>query len=513
VSGLPAGRSWPSPVRKALTAVLLAAALFAAVVVQVTVVNRLPLPGGAAPDLVLLLVTAIAVCTTPLAGALAGFAGGLALDVAPPAIHYAGEYALVFCLTGWGAARVNRAVRDVHGQQDAMVAFAVMAGATAAGEAGKAALGLMLSDPDVTAALAGHVLPTAILYDLLAAPFAFWLVARIIGGASFLGTGAERGPAPEFIVERRPALVFRPASAGATAGLRLAGTGENYRRPRPAAAPRLRLSGGRAGSSLRTGAGAPGGAVPLAGGRAHRLRFGGDLPARTGPVRTGSRGPGRNWLRGATALAVPGSPALKAQGAAAHRAARGPGRGWLTAAGSAAQAAPAARRPPRGPGKGWLTARGPGKGWLTARSLARPDGTGVSHTPGKGWLAGTGGLAGLAAGRPARGPGRGWLSAPGPRGGLARQDRPRSAADALAARSAPSGLSALSGSGTPMARGGSRNGGAIRGSAFRGSAFRGRRASHGNWYTAPPSGDWVRRSRHPWRKRSRRLLRMVGVGR
>ena len=72
-------------------------------------VNRLPLPGGAAPDLVLLLVTAIAVCTSPLTGALTGFAGGLALDVAPPAIHYAGEYALVFCLAGYGAARVMTA--------------------------------------------------------------------------------------------------------------------------------------------------------------------------------------------------------------------------------------------------------------------------------------------------------------------------------------------------------------------------------------------------------------------
>ena len=82
--------------------------LLAAVVVQLTVVNRLPLP-AAAPDLVLLAVTAIAVCTSPLAGTLAGFAGGLALDVAPPASHYAGEYALIFCLAGYGAARAGRA--------------------------------------------------------------------------------------------------------------------------------------------------------------------------------------------------------------------------------------------------------------------------------------------------------------------------------------------------------------------------------------------------------------------
>ena len=39
-----------------------------------------------------------------MTGMLAGFAGGLALDIAPPAAHYAGEYALVFCLVGYAAA-------------------------------------------------------------------------------------------------------------------------------------------------------------------------------------------------------------------------------------------------------------------------------------------------------------------------------------------------------------------------------------------------------------------------
>ena len=94
-----------------------------------------------------------------------------------------------------------------------MVTFAVMAGAAAAGEAGKAALGMMLSDPDVTGAVASRMLPTAILYDLLVAPFAFWLVARVTRGAD-----AERAPAPEFSVEQRLALVFRSASAGAARG-------------------------------------------------------------------------------------------------------------------------------------------------------------------------------------------------------------------------------------------------------------------------------------------------------
>ena len=128
--------------RKGLTAVVLAVALFAAVVIQLTVVNRLPLPGATAPDLVLLFVAAIAVNTSPATGAVTGFAGGLALDVAPPAAHYVGEYALVFCLVGYAAARVVRAIWDMTGEHDPIVTFTVMAAAVAAGEAGKAALGL-----------------------------------------------------------------------------------------------------------------------------------------------------------------------------------------------------------------------------------------------------------------------------------------------------------------------------------------------------------------------------------
>jgi rod shape-determining protein MreD len=519
VNGLAAKEAEPSLARKALAAVVLAVALLAAVIVQLTVVNRLPLSGDAWPDLVLLVVTAIAVFTSPLAGALAGFAGGLALDVAPPALHYAGEDALVFCLAGWGAARVNRAIRDARGERDQVVAFAVMAGAAAAGEAGKAALGMMLSDPDVTGTVASRVLPIAILYDLLAAPFVFWLVARITRGAD-----PERAPAPEFSVEQRLAQVFRSAADGAAPGLRLAGTGENYHKP-PAAgrAPWLRLSDGRAGSS--TYAAAPGGAAsPLAGGRARRLSFGGDLPARTGQVQTGpraSRALGNNWL------------------AAAWRASRGPGSGWLT---TGTLGGPPGRRGARTPGAGWIRAAGgaglagpsvkrgsrsPGKGWITAVSSALPAGKRASRAPGQGWII-AGSLAGPSARRNARGPGRDWLRAarPGGPGGPAAAGGvgvPRSAAEALAARSAPSGLSALSGRGTPMAatsrpHRAPRSGwlGTARSAASAGTAprlaprrgwLRGAsrppgRAYRGNWYAAAPSGQWLRRGRHPWRKRS-----------
>ena len=464
----------PTGGRQAAIVTVLTAGLFAAVVLQLTVVNRLPLPGSAAPDLVLLLVTAIAVCTGPAAGALAGFAGGLALDVAPPAAHYAGQDALVFCLAGYGAAWAVRAVWDATGERSAVTTFTVMAAATAAGEAGKAALGLLLSDPDVTTAAISRVLPTAILYDLVLAPFVYWLVSAVTGAIRSWGTAPKEAPLPEFSRSQRLGLVFRQASAGA-ADLRLAGTGANYHRPQAARSlPQLRLSGSRSPSAARTMAAASRGPVPVAGARALKLNFAGSLTAgAAGGAGRRAVSPGKNWLRAAP------SPAL----------------------------GPARTRPARSPARGWLRSSAP--------------------------LSGVGGRAG----RP---------GSPGTQ---------RSAAAAFAARSAPSGLSALSGPGTPLARrapqagwlrgsgsaarpgpalvpsggrSGSRSlaprrgwlgsggrGRMVIGSGVAGSgvAFRRGSIARRNWYTSSPSRAWLRRSRHPWRKRRQRLLRMVGVGR
>jgi rod shape-determining protein MreD len=475
---------------------VLTVVLFAAVVLQLTLVNRLPLPGSAAPDLVLLLVTAIAVCTGPTAGALAGFAGGLALDVAPPAAHYAGQDALVFCLAGYGAAWAVRAVWDATGERETVTTFTVMAAAAVAGEAGKAALALLLSDPDVTTAAISRVLPAAILYDLLLAPFVYWLVSWVTSAIRSWGTAPKEAPLPAFSRARPLSQAFRQASAGASPDLRLAGTGANYNRPRAASPlPRLRLSDSRSPSAARTMAAAARGPVPVAGARALKLNFAGDLAA--GATGSGGRRraltPGKNWLRGSGPSPALGTPART-------RPARSPERGWLR---SSAPGTPARTRPARSPGRGWL------------RSSAPLTGAGAGR-----------------AGRP---------------GGPGTQ---RSAAAALAARSAPSGLSALSGPGTPLARR-SPQAGWLRGSrsamrppsalapvagrtlaprrGWLGStgrsrvvigsgvsggrvAFRRGSIAHPNWYTSSPSRAWLRRSRHPWRKRRQRLLRMVGVG-
>ncbi|GAA4946352.1 hypothetical protein GCM10023224_32220 [Streptomonospora halophila] len=81
--------------------------VLAAVLVQTVVVNRLPLPWGLAPDLVLLAVVAVALWSTPVAGAVTGFAAGLAVDVLPPAAHEIGRTALLLCLAGYLVACVH----------------------------------------------------------------------------------------------------------------------------------------------------------------------------------------------------------------------------------------------------------------------------------------------------------------------------------------------------------------------------------------------------------------------
>src|SRR5690606_35634619 len=76
-------------------------------VLQVTVVERLPLPGEAVPDLVLAAVVLVAVSDGAVPGMLTGFAAGLAADLVPPADGVAGRSALVLCAVGYacGAAR------------------------------------------------------------------------------------------------------------------------------------------------------------------------------------------------------------------------------------------------------------------------------------------------------------------------------------------------------------------------------------------------------------------------
>ena len=198
-----------------------------AVIVQLTIVDRIAFPGGAGPDLVLLTVAALALAGGSLAGSLIGFSAGLALDVAPPGSHLVGQNALVFCLVGYfcGLA-AERPSGDGSPEQGHTALFEIVITAAGAvfGEALAVLLGVMLSDPRVTWPAVKHVLPVAVIYDIVLAPFVLFGVAAVLRLA---GRPRERaGAAWSGVPARAQALTaaqggVRQVNGGNTPRLRL----------------------------------------------------------------------------------------------------------------------------------------------------------------------------------------------------------------------------------------------------------------------------------------------------
>jgi rod shape-determining protein MreD len=207
--------------------VLATVAVLAAVLVQVTVLNNVPFPGGSGPDLVLVVVVAMALAAGPRDGAIIGFAAGLALDIAPPAGNLLGQSALVFCLVGYGCGRLRLAL-----ERSAWLPLAGVALGAAAGEVLYALTGLIFGDPDVTWQAVRQVLPAAVTYDLLLSPFVLYAVA-LVGGYARWGTDSAPGG---LLTGRELASAGAGLLAGAASGaVRDTGAGRS---------PRLRAAAG-----------------------------------------------------------------------------------------------------------------------------------------------------------------------------------------------------------------------------------------------------------------------------
>lgn len=136
-----------------------------AAVLQVTVVNRLPIP-GAGPDLVLLVVIGLAVVVGPMAGASIGFGAGLLVDLMPPTATEVGRWALVLCVIGYIAGQIQ-----VDAKRSALVVLGAVAGLAALAALLFAGLGLLFGDPRISGDLVVSTLVSSVLYDLLLAPF------------------------------------------------------------------------------------------------------------------------------------------------------------------------------------------------------------------------------------------------------------------------------------------------------------------------------------------------------
>ncbi len=168
---------------------LTAALVVVALIVQVTVLARLQLP-GAVPDLLLLTVLGLALVYGHTAGALVGFVAGLLADIAPPADHAVGRYALVLCLIGY-AAGLTKPEAGQH--RSATVPMLVVASAAIGSTLLYAGVGALVGDTAARQAGLTGLLATATLYDLLLAPFVVPLVMSLARRGEKDPIGAEPG--------------------------------------------------------------------------------------------------------------------------------------------------------------------------------------------------------------------------------------------------------------------------------------------------------------------------------
>ncbi|KND29497.1 rod shape-determining protein MreD [Streptomyces acidiscabies] len=157
-----------------------------ALVVQVSVLARLHLP-GAVPDLLLLTVLGLAMVYGHTSGALIGFGAGLLADLAPPADHAAGRYALVLSVIGYAAGLI----KPETGRLKSATAPMLVVVASALGSTLLyAAVGGLVGDTSARHVGIGGLLFSAALYDLLLAPF-------VVPAVMFLARRADNDPLAE----------------------------------------------------------------------------------------------------------------------------------------------------------------------------------------------------------------------------------------------------------------------------------------------------------------------------
>lgn len=150
--------------------VLRGALVVTAYVLGVTVLNRLPLPGSR-PDLLLVVVVAIALVEGPLRGAVLGFAAGLLADLATPADHTVGRLALAFAVVGYAAGLLE----DIE-ERSALAPMLVVGLSTVGAVLLYAAVGGLVGDPRVNWSAIAGTLPMTVVYNLVLSPFIVPLV-------------------------------------------------------------------------------------------------------------------------------------------------------------------------------------------------------------------------------------------------------------------------------------------------------------------------------------------------
>jgi len=139
-------------------------AVVGAVLLQVTLLSRLGLP-GATPDLVLVVVLAFGAVRGPTTGAGVGFAAGLLVDLIPPSLGYFGLTALLLAIAGYLMGVVAERTGGV-----VAISLITVALISVGLVFGRAAIGTLLGDPRVSwGEVPGLALTEAVYTVILAA--------------------------------------------------------------------------------------------------------------------------------------------------------------------------------------------------------------------------------------------------------------------------------------------------------------------------------------------------------
>jgi rod shape-determining protein MreD len=150
-----------------LRALVAAAAVGVALVLQVSFFPHLAWD-GIVPNVCLLVVVGAALTRGPEFAAVLGFAAGLALDLAPPADHLAGRWALALVVVGYVAGRVRRDTQS-SGGPTAMTVVATVAASSFVGTSVFALSGLVLGEPIGIPELLEVVL-VGVMWDVVLTP-------------------------------------------------------------------------------------------------------------------------------------------------------------------------------------------------------------------------------------------------------------------------------------------------------------------------------------------------------
>lgn len=148
------------------------ASVVTALLLQLAVIGRLPVP-GAAPDLLLVLVVAFALAEGPTSGMVTGFVTGLLADAM--SVHEIGRLALAYAVAGY----VTGMLQDDTERSTLQPFWAVLLGALSA--LGAFSLeGILLADPHITLQPVLRAVVSSVPYDVLLTPFVVPVVAGLV---------------------------------------------------------------------------------------------------------------------------------------------------------------------------------------------------------------------------------------------------------------------------------------------------------------------------------------------